>query len=44
MKSPLSGIITAMAPVEDVSSAITTELKKHGSKDLYHLFLNNLLD
>ena len=43
VKSPLSGIITAMrmAPVEDVSSAITTELKKHGSKDLYHLSLNN---
>ena len=41
VKSPLSGIITAMAPVEDVSSAITTELKKHGSKDLYHLSLSN---
>ena len=41
VKSPLSGIITAMAPVEDVSSAVTTELKKLGSKDLYHLSLNN---
>ena len=41
VKSPLSGIITAMAPVEDVSLAITTEFKEHGSKDLYHLFLND---
>ena len=41
VKSPLSGVITAMAPVEDVSLAITTEFKEHGSKDLYHLFLND---
>ena len=41
VKSPLSGIITAMAPVENVSMAITTEFKEHGSKDLYHLFLND---
>jgi phosphoribosylformylglycinamidine (FGAM) synthase-like enzyme len=36
VKSPLSGVITAMAPVEDVSLAITTEFKENGSKDLYH--------
>jgi phosphoribosylformylglycinamidine synthase len=41
VKSPLSGVITAMAPVEDVSLAITTEFKESGSKDLYHLFLND---
>ena len=41
VKSPLSGIISAMAPVENVSMAITTEFKEHGSKDLYHLFLND---
>ncbi len=41
VKSPLSGVITAMAPVEDVSLAITTEFKEYGSKDLYHLFLND---
>ena len=41
VKSPLSGVITAMAPVEDVSMAITTEFSENGSKDLYHLFLNN---
>mgnify|MGYP007000297274 len=41
VKSPLSGVITAMAPVEDVSLAITTEFNQHGSKNLYHLFLNN---
>ena len=41
VKSPLSGVITAMAPVEDVSFAITTEFNQHGSKNLYHLFLNN---
>ena len=41
VKSPLSGIITAMAPVKDVSMAITTEFSEHGSKDLYHLFLND---
>ena len=42
VKSPLSGVITAMAPVEDVSLAITTEFKENGSKDLYHLFLNDV--
>ena len=41
VKSPLSGVITAMAPVEDVSLAITTEFSEHGSKDFYHLFLND---
>ena len=41
VKSPLSGVITAMAPLEDVSLAITTEFNQHGSKNLYHLFLNN---
>ncbi len=41
VKSPLSGVITAMAPVEDVSLAITTEFKEYGSKDLHHLFLND---
>ena len=41
VKSPLSGVITAMAPVEDVSLAITTEFKENCSKDLYHLFLND---
>ena len=38
VKSPLSGIITAMAPVEDVSSAITTELKKMVQK-IYIIYL-----
>ena len=41
VKSPLSGVITAMAPVEDVSLGVTTEFKESGSKNLYHLFLNN---
>ena len=41
VKSPLSGVITAMAPVEDISLAITTEFNEHGSENLYHLFLNN---
>ena len=41
VKSPLSGVITAMAPIEDVSLAVTTEFYENGSKDLYHLFLNN---
>ena len=41
VKSPLSGVVTAMAPVDDVSLAITTEFSKNGSKDLYHLFLND---
>ena len=41
VKSPLSGVITAMAPVKDVSMAITTEFSEHGSIDLYHLFLND---
>ena len=40
VKGPLSGVITAMAPIADVSSAVTTELNKHGSKNLHHLFLN----
>ena len=39
VKSPLSGVITAMAPIEDASLAITTEFRLNGSKDLYHLFL-----
>ena len=29
------------APIEDVSLAVTTEFYENGSKDLYHLFLNN---
>ena len=41
VKSPLSGVITAMAPIEDVSLAVTTEFYENGSKDLYRLFLNN---
>ena len=41
VKSPLSGVVTAMAPVDDVSLAITTEFSKNGSEDLYHLFLND---
>ena len=41
VKSPLSGVITAMAPVEDVSLGVTTEFKESGSQNLYHLFLNN---
>ena len=41
VKSPLSGVITAMAPVEDVSLAVTTEFKEYDSKDLHHLFLND---
>ncbi len=40
VKSPLSGVITAMAPIEDVSVAVTTELNEQGSKDLYHLSLD----
>jgi len=40
VKSPLSGVITAMAPIEDVSLAITTEFNEQGSKDLYHLSLD----
>jgi phosphoribosylformylglycinamidine synthase len=39
VKSPLSGVITAMAPVEDVSLAVTTELNCSGSKNFYHLSL-----
>ena len=39
VKSPLSGVITAMAPVEDVSLAVTTELNCAGSKNFYHLSL-----
>tara|TARA_B110000305_G_scaffold241289_1_gene314797 strand:+ start:25 stop:3882 length:3858 start_codon:yes stop_codon:yes gene_type:complete len=41
VKSPLSGVITAMAPVADVSKAVTTELHPCGSLDLYHLRLNS---
>ena len=40
VKSPLSGVITAMAPIEDVSLAITTEFSEQGSKNLYHLSLD----
>jgi phosphoribosylformylglycinamidine synthase len=40
VKSPLSGVITAMAPIEDISLAITTEFNEQGSKDLYHLSLD----
>ena len=41
VKSPLSGVITAMAPVSDISRAITTELHPEGSSDFYHLSLSN---
>ena len=41
VKSPLSGVITAMAPVEDVTKAITTELNPDGSSDFYLLNLSN---
>ena len=41
VKSPLSGVITAMAPVEHISLAITTEFNEHGSENLYHLFIDN---
>jgi len=41
VKSPLSGVITAMAPVSDISTAITTELHPEGSSDFYHLSLTN---
>jgi len=41
VKSPLSGVITAMAPVSNVSMAITTELDRQGSSDFYHLTLSN---
>ena len=41
VKSPLSGVITAMAPVSDISTAITTELHPEGSSDFYHLSLSN---
>ena len=40
VKSPLSGVITAMAPVPDISKAITTELHPEGSSDFYHLSLS----
>ena len=41
IKSPLSGIISAMAPVPDVTNAITTELRSEGSTNFYHLRLGN---
>ena len=41
VKSPLSGVITAMAPVLDVSKAVTTELHPEGSFDFYRLGLSN---
>ena len=40
VKSPLSGVITAMAPVPDVSKAVTTELNPNGSSNFYHLRLS----
>lgn len=39
--SPLSGILTGLAKVPDVSAAITTELRSNASQSLYCIRLNN---
>ncbi len=41
VKSPLSGVITAMAPVNDVRVSVTPELNTHASSKLIHIKLNN---
>ncbi len=41
VKSPLSGVISGVAPVPDVTKAITTELNTLGSKNLYHLTISD---
>ena len=40
VKSPLTGVISAMAPVIDTRLAITTELESC-SNDLYHIKLSD---
>jgi len=39
VKSPLSGVITGMAPAPDISKAITTQIHPNGSSSFYHLTL-----
>ena len=41
VKSPLSGVITAMAPVADVRNSITPELDTGASSKLVHVALND---
>ena len=41
VKSPLSGVITAMAPVADVRNSITPELDTDASSKLVHVALND---
>ncbi|NCX75432.1 MAG: phosphoribosylformylglycinamidine synthase, partial [Proteobacteria bacterium] len=41
VKSPLSGVITAMAPVADVRNSITPELDISASSKLVHVALND---
>ena len=41
VKSPLSGVITAMAPVADVRTSITPELNTKKSSKIIHATLNN---
>ena len=41
VKSPLSGVITAMAPVDDVRDAVTTLLKKDTDSQLVLIKLND---
>ena len=41
VKSPLSGVITAMAPVEDVRVAVTPELDTDIQSKILHVKLNN---
>ena len=41
VKSPLSGVITAMAPVEDVCISVTPELDTACASSLVHIELNN---
>ena len=41
VKSPLSGVITAMAPVADVRNSLTPELNLSASSKLVHVALND---
>ena len=41
VKSPLSGVITAMAPVEDVRVSVTPELNTDTPSQILHIRLNN---
>ena len=41
VKSPLSGVITAMAPVADVRNSVTPELDLSASSKLVHVALND---